>query len=265
MSPRPRRSKIWTIPVDELRNLIDKSTTMKEVIAAIGCNVSTPGGHHWRTLRLRCEEDGIDLSCLSKRRKEAQSKQLSGLNQHRKMPLSEALVENSPWRGSTSNLKKRLLSEKMIVEECSLCGLGPEWRGEKLSLALDHISGVRSDNRIENLRLLCPNCHSQTDTFCGRNIKGNGDRIYRCSVCGKHIMGKGKSGMCLVCLNHRGDWSKGRKVGSRPSVDEVSKMKETMSWGQIGTLYGVSDTTVKKWLRVEGVDPKDMKDLRKKH
>ena len=51
--------------------------------------------------------------------------------------------------------------------KCEICGIS-EWQGKELSLQLDHINGINNDNRIENLRLLCPNCHSQTETFSGR-------------------------------------------------------------------------------------------------
>lgn len=53
---------------------------------------------------------------------------------------------------------------------CSICGNTGEWNSKKLVLQLDHINGIHNDNRIENLRLLCPNCHSQTDTFCGKRV-----------------------------------------------------------------------------------------------
>jgi hypothetical protein len=49
--------------------------------------------------------------------------------------------------------------------------IGPNWNNKGLVLQLDHINGVHNDNRVENLRILCPNCHSQTDTFCAKNIK----------------------------------------------------------------------------------------------
>jgi len=58
-------------------------------------------------------------------------------------------------------------------EQCFGCGLKAEWEGKPLSLVLDHISGNKHDNKPVNLRLLCPNCHAQTDTFCGRNHNGS--------------------------------------------------------------------------------------------
>ena len=70
----------------------------------------------------------------------------------------------------TSNLRVRLIREGFKTHECEECGIS-EWNGKTISLELDHVSGIRSDNSLENLKLLCPNCHSQTHTFRGRNIK----------------------------------------------------------------------------------------------
>jgi hypothetical protein len=85
------------------------------------------------------------------------------------VPLEEALVENSTY--SRVLLKKRLIKEGILIEECSECGQGPEWNGKPLVLQLDHKNGINNDNRKVNLRLLCPNCHSQTETFAGRNSR----------------------------------------------------------------------------------------------
>lgn len=85
-----------------------------------------------------------------------------------KANLEDILIENSPYMHSGS-LKKRLIKEKLLEYKCALCGLNPEWCGQPLTLQLDHVNGVWDDNRLENLRILCPNCHTQTPTYGRKN------------------------------------------------------------------------------------------------
>jgi 5-methylcytosine-specific restriction endonuclease McrA len=78
------------------------------------------------------------------------------------------LTEKSPH--ARYPLRSRLLNNNILKNECYICGIS-EWLGKPLSLDLDHINGISDDNRLENLRMLCPNCHSQTETYRGRNKK----------------------------------------------------------------------------------------------
>jgi Helix-turn-helix domain len=71
-------------------------------------------------------------------------------------------------RRNRTHLKQRLVRLGLLEESCHECGI-TEWRGKPLSLCLHHINGINDDNRIENLAVLCPNCHSQTENFAGRN------------------------------------------------------------------------------------------------
>ena len=93
-----------------------------------------------------------------------------GINKPRsrgKYKLQDILEGKYP-QYKTNHLKRRLLQEGLKTNECEECGIS-EWNGKHLVCQLDHINGIATDHRLENLRILCPNCHSQTDTFCGKN------------------------------------------------------------------------------------------------
>lgn len=87
---------------------------------------------------------------------------------------NELLFKNpTAWKCSDNRvIKQKLIDDYNYSEKCAICNLENKWQGKKLVLQLDHINGDNKDNRIENLRLLCPNCHSQTSTFCkNKNLK----------------------------------------------------------------------------------------------
>lgn len=87
---------------------------------------------------------------------------------HRKKPLSEILIKGIYL--STIHLKWRLIEEGVKEWKCEKCG-NTEWLGNPIPLELHHKNGDRSDNELENLELVCPNCHALTDTYRGKNIK----------------------------------------------------------------------------------------------
>jgi 5-methylcytosine-specific restriction endonuclease McrA len=81
------------------------------------------------------------------------------------LPLEQILISRG---GSRRNVKLRLLRSGVFENRCDTCGL-TDWRGTQLVMHLDHVNGIKDDHRLENLRMLCPNCHSQTDTYGARN------------------------------------------------------------------------------------------------
>lgn len=157
-----------------------------------------------------------------------------------RVPLSEVLVENCEYNRAC--LKKRMLEEGLLESRCYECGQGVEWNGGDLVLVMDHINGVNNDNRIENLRLLCPNCNSQQKTFCGKKNEGkkSSDFSWKCERCGKTVSRGARH--CSVCSG-----TIQRKV-ERPSLEELLEDRDRMTMVDMGKKYGVSDNAVRKWI-----------------
>ncbi|WP_228044886.1 HNH endonuclease signature motif containing protein [Streptomyces ferrugineus] len=140
---------------EHLRAAVAVSTSMRDVVRHLG--ISQVGGNQTHISR-RIVALGIDTSHFAPTRKSRPKGSLGG-----------PLTLRSPEDGRVPG--ERLLRELLrsgVREVCAMCGTGPEWNSKPLRLEVDHISGAWWDNRPENLRLLCPNCHATTDTYRGR-------------------------------------------------------------------------------------------------
>jgi hypothetical protein len=140
---------------------VASSTSVRQTLKMLGLREA---GGNYHSIQSRCKAMGLNTDHWTGQ----------GWSKGRTVPsytrrnLGEILIENSPHKQSHS-LKLRLIKEGILINECAICTTR-DWLDKPLSLHLDHINGIRNDNRLTNLRLLCPNCHSQTETYCGRNI-----------------------------------------------------------------------------------------------
>jgi hypothetical protein len=144
---------------EEIRAAVAASRSLAQTLDALGIR---RGGNQSR-LRERIRGMGLDVSHLAGQgwRKGSRSPVRPPT------PLSELLVDGR--LGKTDRLKRRLIAEGVKVRECEICRLD-RWNGRPIPLELDHVNGRRDDNRLANLRIVCPNCHAQTQTYRGRNI-----------------------------------------------------------------------------------------------
>ena len=159
--PRARVQASW--PDEQVQAACHEARSVAQVMERLGLDPRRKLGR--RDVERRMLEVGVDPMSLPG---QGWARATSVAPRYRK-PLAELLVAGKAI-SSTHNLKRRLVAEGVFDWRCTLCGV-EEWRDQPLSLQLDHMNGDRRDNRLENLRLLCPNCHSQTETFAGRNAR----------------------------------------------------------------------------------------------
>lgn len=167
-------------------------------------------------------------------------------------PLAEVLVRDSTYnRGS---LKTRLYREGIKRPICELCGQGEEWGGARMSMILDHINGDGTDNRLENLRIVCPNCNATFETHCGRN-KPRGRPPVECEQCGGMFRrGHADQRFCSRACSTAHNAPLTRRA-MRPPLRELLDEITRFGYVEVGRRHGVSDNAIRKWVRAHGAKP----------
>lgn len=217
---------------------------MSELLLTFG--LANKGGNY-QTVKNRAKEESLSLDGLRKRYKQYQAKNYNQPTPS--IPIEQVLVEHSNY--SRKTLKNRLIKENLLEYKCVECGITDLWNNKPIKLQIDHINGISDDNRLGNLRFICPNCHSQTSSYAGKNKNRSvklvkpPKRIRRdrlCTVCGISITKSSTSGKChkCVCAERRID---------RPTKDQLVELLKVNSYVAVGKMYNVSDNAIRKWLK----------------
>lgn len=142
----------------------------------------------------------------------------------------------------TSKLRKKLIEDNIKKNECELCGIS-EWRNQKLTLELHHMDGNKFNNNLNNLQILCPNCHSLTPNHSHhKQEKKFINRKKNFCKCGKEIGLRSK--LCFECYS-MGE----RKVSNRPNIKELIELVKINGYKKTGKMFNVSDNAIRKWIK----------------
>ena len=248
----------------ELEQIVKKSTSYADVCRAL--EVSPRGSNYTRVKKLIKD---LDISHFNKGAWNKGRKIKSA--SYQKAPIQQILIENSPHTNS-GKLRVRLIKEGLKENKCEVCGCTE-------SLELHHINGNHQDNRLENLQILCANCHRKTNNFRGKGIRTHkaasewfisDEEVEKrhqmklekrrvpehlrkvtpilpkiCPSCGKEFKSSDrKQEYCSPeCYHNKND--------NRPDIISLLKaFKEYNSFVKVGVFFGVTDNAVRKWCKL---------------
>lgn len=230
---RKRTSKTWLISHDELQKALDTLNSIVAVCESFGIN---PYNGSSKPLRDRITSGEFDLTQFENNRTQHRKHIMYVLTKSNKVEAQ--FTENSPT--ARKDIKSHIIKNGLIPYSCKECNNDGTYNGKPLSLQLEHINGVNNDNRLENLCFLCPNCHSQTDTYAGKKLKKI--KIYE----------------SIEDRSNRIESSRKFTV----SKDELERLIATVPMTTIGKHFGVSDNAVRKRAMLLGIEVPKRKNRR---
>lgn len=188
-------SKIYQLTPEELQNLLDTSNSYADVLRKLHL---TEHGSNPETLKKIIKEYGLNETQLNLNRSKLYTEKTKDTHYKVRTPLEDVLSNKAKMQ--STKLLDRLVEARLKEYKCEKCGIN-DWQGRPIRLQLNHIDGNHYNNELSNLEILCPNCHSQTDTYAGKNCKNtkrnkppDGIKLYSenseydiCPICGKRL------------------------------------------------------------------------------
>lgn len=232
----------------QLEDAIAKSKSISDVVKNLGLNVNTGNRRsvkHWAKFY------ELELPIWNP-------------SDSPKRAIESNIISDEDWFQENTNRagqrSKQRLIKMGVSDQCVACGIGPEWNGKPITLQLDHIDGNKFNNLRENLQILCPNCHSQTDTFgnSGGGTKPSESKRQRysyCVDCNREI--HKNAARCKACESVR---RVGKTKIEYPEIDELVLMIKSSSFSAVGRDLGCTDNAIRKHLSRNGVDWKQIQE-----
>lgn len=212
---------------EEFERIVKQSYSYLECLKNLGYN--SYSGSTVTLIKQRIQKLQIDISHF-------------GITSPQKRTKENVFIVNST--ASQKTLRQWYEKGNYTEYKCSICGQEPFWNGKELIMILDHINGCNNDDRLENLRWVCPNCNYQLDTTNGKNKKHKEHQIKHCVDCGK-IISKNAT-RCISCERKKRAEAAPTEV-KQLTREQLKTMIRTIPFTKIGEKFGVSDNAVRKW------------------
>jgi|ERR1700722_16536339 len=248
----------------EFIDAIKSSFSIAEVLRKLGLCMY---GSSYREFKIRRQNLNADTSHFT-----GQGHLKGKTNPGRGRPLEELLVKDSNKILGRS-CKNRILKAKLLDNKCAICGLADTWQDKPIVLHIDHINGDPFDHRIENLRILCPNCHSQTNTYGSKNKSGTKQKrstreirkrervVHLCVFCSSPTTARTHQHCWKCYCTRRKEIQSPYKQKTKiewPPLDKLLEMLSKSNFLQVGKKLGISDNAIRKHIKKHS-PPKQVK------